>query len=288
MLEWTSAAHSAVRFAAARTRIAAWRALWISPAVAAACAALMVFTNPWALLPAAPILLLWIAAPEIAVWTSRSRRSRRPDLTADERAYLRRLARRTWLYFETFAGPEDNWLPPDNFQEQPHAELAHRTSPTNVGMMFLSTITAWDFGYLGSSDLNARVHAALDTLDRLERYRGHFLNWYDTRLLHSLEPRYVSTVDSGNLAVCLRHLEGMLPGSGGCAGPAQRAVGRPGRHPGAAGGRPGTRAARSDVRAARDRRGDRGLRRDSPRGPAEAGGPLSTGSASASVPNSNR
>jgi cyclic beta-1,2-glucan glucanotransferase len=203
LLEWTSTAHSAVRFAAARTRVAAWRALWISPAVAVACAALMVFTNPWALLPASPILLLWIAAPEIAVWTSRSPRSRRPDLTADERAYLRRLARRTWLYFETFAGPEDNWLPPDNFQEQPHAELAHRTSPTNVGMMFLSTITAWDFGYLGSSALNARVHAALDTLDRLEQYRGHFLNWYDTRLLHSLEPRYVSTVDSGNLAVCL-------------------------------------------------------------------------------------
>ena len=203
LLEWTTAAHAAARFAAVRTRFADWRALWISPAVAAACAALIIFANPAALLPAAPILLLWVAAPEIAAWTSRSFRSRRPDLKPDERAYLRRLARRTWLYFETFAGPEDNWLPPDNFQEQPHAELAHRTSPTNVGMMFLSTITAWDLGYVGSSDLNARVHAALDTLDRLERYRGHFLNWYDTRLLHSLEPRYVSTVDSGNLAVCL-------------------------------------------------------------------------------------
>jgi cyclic beta-1,2-glucan synthetase len=203
LLEWTSAAHVAIRFAASGTRINAWQHLWIGPALAVAFAALIILTNPSALLPAAPILLLWIASPEIAMWTSRSFRSHKEGLTADERTFLHRLARRTWLYFETFVGPEDNWLPPDNFQEYPRAELAHRTSPTNVGMMFLSTITAWDLGYLSSSNLSARTRNALDTLDRLERYRGHFFNWYHTRLLHSLEPRYVSTVDSGNLAVCL-------------------------------------------------------------------------------------
>ena len=128
-------------------------------------------------------------------------------LKAEERAFLRQLARRTWLYFETFVGPEDNWLPPDNFQEEPHAGIAHRTSPTNVGMMFLSSLTAWDLGYVSSSDLAARIRNGLDTLDRLERYRGHFLNWYDTQLLDPLEPRYVSTVDSGNLAVCLLALK---------------------------------------------------------------------------------
>ena len=113
------------------------------------------------------------------------------------------MARRTWLYFETFVGPDDNWLPPDNFQEEPHKEIAHRTSPTNIGMMFLSSLAAWDLGFVGPFDFATRVQRALDTLDRLERYQGHFLNWYDTSLLSPLEPRYVSTVDSGNLSGCL-------------------------------------------------------------------------------------
>lgn len=203
LLEWTSAAHVAARVAASEPRRGTWQQLWISPTLVVGISVALAWIRPSALLPAAPILLLWLASPEIAVWTSRPSLSSKGELTATERAFLRRLARRTWLYFETFVGPEDNWLPPDNFQEEPGAEIAHRTSPTNVGMAFLSTVTAWDFGFVSSSDLSARLRGALDTLDRLERYRGHFLNWYDTRLLHPLEPRYVSTVDSGNLAVCL-------------------------------------------------------------------------------------
>jgi cyclic beta-1,2-glucan synthetase len=203
LLEWTSAAHVAGHFAADRSRVGVWRQLSLGPAAAVALAVTIALVNPMALLPASPILLLWALSPAIAMWTSRTFQSREEELTADERMYLRRLARRTWLWFETFVGPEDNWLPPDNFQEVPSAEVGHRTSPTNIGMMFLSAITAWDLGYLSSTDVSARIRDAIDTLDRLELHRGHLFNWYDTRLLYPLEPRYVSSVDSGNLAVCL-------------------------------------------------------------------------------------
>ena len=203
LLEWTSAAHVAVRVAAGETRIAEWRELWFAPAAAAVLTVSIVFINPAALLPAIPVLLLWAASPAIAAWTRRNVQSREEALTPDDCLFLSRLARRTWLWFETFVGPEDNWLPPDNFQEIPDPEVAHRTSPTNIGMMFLSSITAWDLGFLSSNDLSVRIGQAFETLDRLPLYRGHLLNWYDTRLLQPLEPRYVSTVDSGNLAVCL-------------------------------------------------------------------------------------
>lgn len=201
--EWSTAAHTAAYFAAQHSRANAWRHMWVSPALSATFAVALALANPTALLPAAPLLILWLMAPEIAIWISRPLRPPVERLSAEDRPFLRRLARRTWLYFETFVGPDDNWLPPDNFQEEPHAETAHRTSPTNIGMMFLSSLTAWDLGYVGLSDLVARVRGALDSLDRLERYRGHVFNWYDTRLLEPLEPRYVSTVDSGNLAVSL-------------------------------------------------------------------------------------
>ena len=124
----------------------------------------------------------------------RTERLRRPELR-----YLRRLARQTWSFFETFVGPEDNWLPPDNFQEDPRGELAHRTSPTNIGLYLLANLTANDFGYLTFPDLIDRLERTSATLDRLERSHGHFLNWYDTQSLKPLLPAYLSTVDSGNL-----------------------------------------------------------------------------------------
>ncbi len=211
LLIWTSAAHTAAHFGARNARADQWREMWISPALAAAFAVALAIINPVALLPAAPLLVLWLLTPEIAIRISRSSRPEIEQLGPRDRAFLRRIARRTWLYFETFAGPDDHWLPPDNFQEEPHAEIAHRTSPTNVGMMFLSSLTAWDLGYVDLSDLAARLRNGLDSLDRLEHYRGHVLNWYDTRSLKPLEPRYVSTVDSGNLAVSLVALkEGCL------------------------------------------------------------------------------
>ena len=118
---------------------------------------------------------------------------------ADART-LRSTARRTWRFFEAFVGPADHDLPPDNFQEDPKPVVAHRTSPTNIGLYLLSTVAARDFGWLGSLDMLARLEATLETMGRLERFRGHFYNWYDTGDLRPLEPRYVSTVDSGNLA----------------------------------------------------------------------------------------
>ena len=203
LLVWTSAAHTAARLGERTSRPDHWREMWISPALAATFMAALAAVNPTALLPAAPLLLLWLVTPEIAIWISRSSRPGDEDLEPGDRAFLRRIARRTWLYFETFAGPDDHWLPPDNFQEEPNPEIAHRTSPTNVGMMFLSSLTAWNLGYVDLSDFAARLRNGLDSLDRLERYRGHILNWYNTRSQMPLEPRYVSTVDSGNLAVSL-------------------------------------------------------------------------------------
>jgi cyclic beta-1,2-glucan synthetase len=113
---------------------------------------------------------------------------------------LRRTARRTWRYFETFVTSADNLLPPDNFQDDPAPAVAHRTSPTNIGLYLLSVVCARDFGWIGTGQAIDRLEATLATMGRLQRVRGHFLNWYDTRDLRPLEPTYVSTVDSGNLA----------------------------------------------------------------------------------------
>ena len=220
LLEWTSAAHVAAHLAANGTRAKAWLHMASAPVFAITLFILLAAANPSALPAAAPLLLLWLAAPEIAIWIRRPRRVPVARIDEAEKIFLRRLARRTWFYFETFVGPEDNWLPPDNYQEEPHAEIAHRTSPTNIGMMLLSTQTAADLGYIGLIDFATRVQNALDTLGRLERCHGHIFNWYDTRFLTPLEPRYVSTVDSGNLAVCLLALkEGCLEAARGAALP---------------------------------------------------------------------
>jgi len=201
MLEWTSAAHSAAEVS--QTRLGTWREMAAAPFLAIVIAVTLAWLNPFALSGAAPLLLLWFASPQIAWLISRKRQPVSEILGEEDKLYLRLVARRTWLYFETFAGPDDNWLPPDNYQATPHEDIAHRSSPTNVGMFFLSALTAWDLGHIGRRDLAARMTAALDALDRLETHAGHTLNWFDTRTLEPLDPRYVSTVDSGNLAASL-------------------------------------------------------------------------------------
>src|SRR5574339_371364 len=110
------------------------------------------------------------------------------------------LARRTWRFFETFVGEEDHWLPPDNYHEDPIPLIAHRTSPTNMGLLLLSTVAARDFRYVGLLELIERLELTFTTLEKLPRFRGHFFNWYDTHSLEPLVPQYISTVDSGNLA----------------------------------------------------------------------------------------
>jgi cyclic beta-1,2-glucan synthetase len=162
----------------------------------------LLLANPAGLRAAAPLLLLWWLAPVLARALSVPREHPEPAEELDPAGVepLRAIARRTWCFFETFVGAEDNHLPPDNFQETPHPVVAHRSSPTNFGLYLLSTLAARDFGWLGSLDMCSRLQATLGTFAKLERCNGHFLNWYETRTLASLEPRYVSTVDSGNLA----------------------------------------------------------------------------------------
>ena len=137
-------------------------------------------------------------------------RVRVPNLTIDQRAFLRASARRTWRFFAEFVGPQDNWLPPDNFQEYPAPAIASRTSPTNIGMSLLADLAAYDFGYISAGEFLRLVENTLATMENLERYRGHFYNWYDTHTLEPLSPQYVSSVDSGNLAGSLLTLQAGL------------------------------------------------------------------------------
>ena len=171
----------------------------VASSVLALAMSLLAGHRTWPL--AAPLAVLWAASPAIARWISRSPSvaGRLSVSTADGRA-LRLIARRTWRFFETFVTPADNMLPPDNFQEDPVYALAHRTSPTNLGLYLLSVVTARDFGWVGTAEAVERLEKTLATMGRLARFRGHFYNWYDTGDLRPLDPPYISTVDSGNLA----------------------------------------------------------------------------------------
>src|SRR5258708_37912287 len=130
--------------------------------------------HPAALPVAAPFLIAWFFAPLLAYWVSRPLVLQDVPLTAADRRELRRIARQTWGFFETFVGPDDHWLPPDNFQEEPRPQVAHRTSPTNMGLLLLSTLSAHDFGYLGWAVLIERLGHTFDAFDQLERHHGHF------------------------------------------------------------------------------------------------------------------
>src|SRR5437762_5161984 len=169
-------------------------------ALAAVAAVAVTWGRPEAWPAALLFLLLWAVSPAVARWISvpRSTEPTRPLSAADARA-LRLIARRTWRFFTTFVGPEDHALPPDNFQETPGPVVAHRTSPTNIGLYLLSTVAARDFGWVGTLDAVERLEATFETLNGLERFRGHFYNWYDTKHCYPLEPKYISSVDSGNL-----------------------------------------------------------------------------------------
>lgn len=151
-----------------------------------------------------PFAILWTAAPAIARRISVSPLiAGRLPVSRTEIQYLRLIARRTWRFFETFVTAGDHMLPPDNFQEDPQPVLAHRTSPTNIGLYLLCAVSARDFGWTGTVQAIERLEATLATMQNMQRCRGHFYNWYDTRDLRPLDPRYVSSVDSGNLAAHL-------------------------------------------------------------------------------------
>jgi len=176
------------------------RTMWISPVIATATVIYLALSGPAALAEAGPILGLWFFSPAIAWWISRPLARRGARLTDEQTLFLRKLSRKNWAFFETFVDPEDNWLPPDNYQEYPVAAAVHRTSPTNMGLALLANLSAHDFGYISTGQLIKRTANAFHTMKTLERYRGHFYNWYDTQSLKPLPPHYISTVDSGNLA----------------------------------------------------------------------------------------
>jgi len=195
---------------ACRTLADFFMEMWSAPAVAMVLAIALWQARPAEWIFWAPVLLFWLVSPMLGWWISRPLVSPAPDLTREQRVFLRASARRTWRFFADFAGPKDNWLPPDNFQEYPAPVIASRTSPTNIGMALLANLTAYDFGYLCGEEFLRRTGNTLATLETLERYRGHFYNWYDTRTLKPLRPQYVSSVDSGNLAGSLLTLQAGL------------------------------------------------------------------------------
>ena len=203
LLQWHSAAHLRQSIQSQSLHGLHWKTMWQGTLLGILIATVLLRYNPNALWAAAPLVVLWIMAPEIAYRLGRHREFRRETLDSKDQLFLREVARRTWHYFDTFARPQDHWLPPDNFQQEPKGEIAHRTSPTNIGLYLVSTLIARDFGFIGSSELSVRVSNTLSTLDKLEMHHGHLLNWYDTVSLKPLEPKYVSTVDNGNFAVSL-------------------------------------------------------------------------------------
>ncbi|MBN9430058.1 MAG: glycosyl transferase, partial [Burkholderiales bacterium] len=200
LLEWTSTAQSGKR---ERPDLAGFY-LQMLPGTAMGAAlaiGVLVFVPGASALLVWPFALLWLAAPALALWSSKPpSMARQHELAPQDRQALRLMARRTWRYFETYVTPADNMLPPDNFQEDPRPALARRTSPTNIGLYLLSAVAARDFGWTGTLDTVERLEATLATLHNLPRHKGHFFNWYGTADLRVLDPPYISSVDSGNLA----------------------------------------------------------------------------------------
>ncbi len=196
-------------------------------AIAAATSVLVLVVKPGAAWVAAPFVVLWLLSPVVARWVSLPPpESAAEQLSAADISALRLTARRTWRFFETFVCPEDHGLPPDNFQDDPSPVVAHRTSPTNIGVYLLATVTARDFGWIGTLEMVDRLEATLAAIGSLERFRGHLYNWYDTRELRQLEPAYVSSVDSGNFAghllalsnACRQMIDQPLPVAAALAG----------------------------------------------------------------------
>ena len=213
LLEWETAAATTARAAGfvgregVRLFVAQMAA---SPVIALVAVALVLARRPPAAPTAVAVSLLWLIAPLAAYWLSRPVPVRRVLLAPADVALLRRAARKTWRYFETFVDGESHHLPPDNYQEYPGPMLARRTSPTNIGLGLQSMLAAHDFGFIRTPELVERLERAFSTMEGLERFEGHLLNWYDTSSLAGLLPRYVSTVDSGNLAGSLLSLAGGL------------------------------------------------------------------------------
>ncbi len=198
LLEWVTAADAEK---SGRHDLVGYFWFMLPAELLALAAAVLTFSvRPAGFWTMAPFVLLWLTAPFVAYLVSTARVTQRHLMSEDDVRFARQVARRTWRFFETFVGPEDNWLPPDNFQEDPAPVIAHRTSPTNVGLLLLANSSAHDLGYIASLEFLERGELTLATFKKLKKFRGHLFNWYDTKTLEPMQPSYISTVDSGNLA----------------------------------------------------------------------------------------
>lgn len=197
LLEWNPSGFSASQKAGLAGTFVK---MWTAPVMALALFYYLVTFAPLVLYWAVPVLILWIISPVVVWKISLPVKPVRTVLNSEQKIYLRELSRKTWSFFENLVGPDDNWLPPDNLQQYPIPVIAHRTSPTNMGLALLANLSARDFGYSTIRQLIARTRFTLTSMSQLDRFRGHFYNWYDTQTMKRLHPYYISTVDSGNLA----------------------------------------------------------------------------------------
>ncbi len=203
LLEWQTALTTELAIAASRGEI--WRAMWPAVAIGAG-VALLAFVQASGghgvaqALAMGSFATLWAGSPVIARALSAPAVPRARRLTGPARAEAVRLALLHWRYFDRFVTAETQWLAPDNFQDNPVPVVAMRTSPTNIGLQLLAIGSAHDLGFISAGEMARRLELAFRSLERMQRYRGHFFNWYDLHDLNVLEPAYVSTVDSGNLA----------------------------------------------------------------------------------------
>lgn len=198
LLEWQSADHVEKKINNDFTNYL--RRMWISPVAGIAVLYLSLYNSLGAIAYNIVVAGLWIAGPYFAYFISKKIPERnRNILSNEEKTFLRKVSRRIYAYYEDFVNEENNYLAPDNYQEKPYKGVAYRTSPTNIGMGITSNIVAYDLGYITMTEFVDRTELILNSMKGLQKVNGHYLNWYDTKTKEPLWPRYVSTVDSGNL-----------------------------------------------------------------------------------------
>lgn len=205
LLEWVTAAD--MELALKNDLPSYYRRMWFAPIYGAAVLAAVRYMYQGYFPLAFAAFILWLLSPWAAFYISKPSGKERESLPGECLDQLRLLARKTWCYFDEFAGPEENFLPADNYQEEPYKGAAHRTSPTNIGLLMVSHLAARDLGYINSIDLLQRIGNTVDTIEKMQKWNGHLYNWYNTVNLEVLRPKFISTVDSGNFAGYLMVLD---------------------------------------------------------------------------------
>lgn len=199
LLEWETAAQAE---STDRKKAPVDLYLELTPLISLGLLALLVRFAPQSLAEAAPVLFLWAVSPLVSRWLNRPPAERDQLLSRQEMEVLRGMTLRTWRYFREFSTAENHYLIPDNVQEE-GTRAANRLSPTNLGLLLNARVAAVELGYLSVDEFCSLTRKTVESAVRLPRFRGHFLNWYDAEKLTVMEPQFVSTVDSGNLAVAL-------------------------------------------------------------------------------------